>query len=100
MHSTARALVAVTLALGGAIGCGSDDADEAATTTTDAPTTTAAPQPHHPHRNVLRLQPRPSRHRPLAALTSRRRGRGCLSPTVPHRRRSVSARCVARDHRL
>ena len=43
-----------------------------------------APQPHHSHRYVLRVRPRPSRHCPLAPLTSRHRGRGCLSPTVPH----------------
>lgn len=42
MHPTARALVAMTLTLGGAVGCGDDDTD-AATTTTNAPTTRSAP---------------------------------------------------------
>ena len=43
MHLTARALVAVALTLGTAVGCGNDDADQAAPTTTDPPTTTSAP---------------------------------------------------------
>jgi plastocyanin len=43
MHSTARALMAMTLTLGVAVGCGNDDAKEAATTTTTASTTPSAP---------------------------------------------------------
>lgn len=45
MHMTARSLVALTLALalGAAAGCGADDTDEAATSTTDAPTTASSP---------------------------------------------------------
>ena len=43
MHATARALVAMTLALAVTVGCGNDGAGEAATTTTEASTTTSAP---------------------------------------------------------
>jgi hypothetical protein len=42
MHPTARALVAVTLALGTTAGCG-DGSDEATTTTADVPATSSAP---------------------------------------------------------
>jgi hypothetical protein len=43
MHPTTRALVAITVTVGTVAGCGNDDADQAATTTTDPLVATSAP---------------------------------------------------------